>query len=79
MTTICRSSRDTWATGGGGKLSTEFEVIPTDFTDRSADFADTTRGYPTDFTDESNRLNLISFRIAYVGKVRVATQGRSRS
>ena len=52
---------------------------PTDFTDSDADFTDATRGYPTDFTDEFNRLNLISFRIACVGKVRIAVEDGSRS
>lgn len=30
------------------------QTYPTDFTDADSDFADATRGYPTDFADETN-------------------------
>jgi hypothetical protein len=46
------------------KLSISQRLAPTDFCGTRADFTDATRGYPTDFTDDSNMLNLITFLVA---------------
>ncbi len=55
---------DRFASESNCRLRHIYPHIHTDFTDTLTDFADATRGYPTDFTDESNRLNLIPLRIA---------------